>query len=183
MKPIFTVHAGEFLVGSYIESRFPDYRVWIPSRDTGTDLLVTDKRAKKTVSLQVKFSKDFLPTHMADVFQPRIKACGWFSLNAKKIADSQADLWVIALCRLDHTELDYVILPPAKLLSMLHAIHGNSSQTIQSYVWVTKAGKCWEARGIKKKDQLAVADGSYENGSRDLTKFLNDWTPLSTALA
>jgi hypothetical protein len=34
MKPLFTVHAGEFLVASYIEQRFKDYLVWIPSRDS-----------------------------------------------------------------------------------------------------------------------------------------------------
>ncbi len=183
MKPIFTVHAGEFLVGSYIESKFPDYLIWIPSRDTGTDLLVTNESRKKTVALQVKFSKDFLPTHMKDAFQPGIKACGWFALNAEKMAQSPADLWVFALHRLNHTELDYVILPPATMLAMLRRVHGSGKAMIQSYVWVTKKQRCWEARGLKQQEQLSIADGSYEDTARDLTPYLNNWKPLIAALA
>ena len=62
MRPIFTMHAGEYLFGSYLENEFKGFNIWIPSRDTGIDLLVTDSKNRKTVSLQVKFSKDFLPT-------------------------------------------------------------------------------------------------------------------------
>src|SRR5436305_1888957 len=46
MKPLFTIHAGEFLVASYIEQRFKDYLVWLPSRDLGVDLLLPTKPAK-----------------------------------------------------------------------------------------------------------------------------------------
>ena len=146
-------------------------------------MLVTNKSCKKAVALQVKFSKDFLPTHMKDAFQPNIKACGWFSLNSKKMAESPADLWIFALHRLNQTELDYVILPPAKMLATLRAIHGSGKSTIQSYIWVTKKQRCWEARGIKQQDQLSIADGSYEDAARDLTPFLNNWKPLVAALA
>jgi hypothetical protein len=62
MRPIFTVHAGEFLVGQYIESRFKGTNVWVPTKDRGFDLLITNGTHKKTLSLQVKFSRDFLPT-------------------------------------------------------------------------------------------------------------------------
>src|SRR5713101_6816222 len=43
MKPLFTIHGGEYLVGSYIEQHFKRVNVWIPSRDKGADLLVTDR--------------------------------------------------------------------------------------------------------------------------------------------
>jgi hypothetical protein len=59
MRPLFTVHAGEFLAGEYIERHFRNTNVWVPTKDTGTDLLVTDKKNQATVSLQVKFSRDF----------------------------------------------------------------------------------------------------------------------------
>jgi hypothetical protein len=36
MKPIFTVHAGEHLVGSKIEENYPNLRVWVPSKDRGS---------------------------------------------------------------------------------------------------------------------------------------------------
>ena len=35
MKPLFTVHAGEYLVGAYIEHFHPRWSVWVPSKDTG----------------------------------------------------------------------------------------------------------------------------------------------------
>ena len=41
MKPIFTIHAGEYLVGTYIEKNFKKYNVWFPSKDRGIDLLVS----------------------------------------------------------------------------------------------------------------------------------------------
>ena len=37
MKPLFTIHEGEFLVGSHIEKKFRDWNVWIPSKDKGID--------------------------------------------------------------------------------------------------------------------------------------------------
>jgi hypothetical protein len=67
VKPLFTVHAGEFLVAHEIESEFPRVNLWVPAKDTGVDLLVSDKSNKTTLSLQVKFSRDYLVTHMKDV--------------------------------------------------------------------------------------------------------------------
>jgi len=54
MKTLFTVHAGEFLVDSEIEQQIPGARIWLPSKDTGIDLLVTDSRNTQAVALQVK---------------------------------------------------------------------------------------------------------------------------------
>ena len=115
-------------------SLFVAHEADFPTRDTGTDLLVTNETCNGTVSLQVKFSKDFLVTHMTSAFQPGMKACGWFSLNAKKLSDSSPDLWIFALHRLNHRELDTVIIPPTRMLSTLTSIHGSSQQTFQSYI-------------------------------------------------
>jgi len=68
MRPFFTVHAGEYLVGSEIERQFKQVNVWVPSRDTGIDLLMSNRKNRRTVSVQVKFSKDFLP-HMKPSFK------------------------------------------------------------------------------------------------------------------
>ena len=59
MKPFFTIHAGEYLVGSHIESNFKKINIWVPSKDKGIDLLLTNSDNSKSVSVQVKFSKDF----------------------------------------------------------------------------------------------------------------------------
>jgi hypothetical protein len=47
MRPLFTVHAGEILVGQYIEQSFKGKNVWVPTKDLGVDLLVTNLRDKK----------------------------------------------------------------------------------------------------------------------------------------
>ena len=44
MRPLFTIHAGEFLVGEYISRKLKrDFDVWLPVQDTGVDLLVTPR--------------------------------------------------------------------------------------------------------------------------------------------
>ena len=89
MKPIFTIHAGEYLVGSYIEEKYKKFNVWIPSKDTGIDLLITDQKNNSTVSIQVKFSKDFLITHGKREQQNQFESWGWWTFNRNKIKNSQ----------------------------------------------------------------------------------------------
>lgn len=99
MKPIFTIHAGEYLVGSHIEETYKKARVWLPSKDTGIDLLVTNEQLDRMVSLQVKFSKDFLGNKGGTnaFLQTRIKAGGWWTFKYEKIENSPADLWVLGI--------------------------------------------------------------------------------------
>ena len=78
MKPIFTIHAGEYLVASTLEKKFRDINIWLPSKDTGIDLLLINKTNTKTTSLQVKFSKDFSITHTKEIFRPNIRGAGWW---------------------------------------------------------------------------------------------------------
>ena len=177
MKTLFTVHTGEFVVGDFIERTFRRVNLWVPSRDTGVDLLVTDSKNQKAVSLQVKFSRDFLATHMAAIFQKPLRACGWWSLNRQKIANSKADYWVFVLVGFERRSTDCVIIKPSELLARLDSIHGKV-RTIQSYLWVTEKNRCWETRGLKRQEQLAIAQGQYSNGVRDLSEYLNKWSPV-----
>ncbi|HEY6783397.1 MAG TPA: hypothetical protein VI159_00510 [Gemmatimonadales bacterium] len=177
MKPFFSVHGGEYLVGSEIERRSPKANVWVPSRDTGVDLLVSDGRNRRTCSLQVKFSKDFLVTEMGPEFQGSLRACGWWALRRDKISRSKADYWVMVLMGFDRTT-DFVIVPTHELLRRLSRIHPRQSR-LQVYLWVTKKGKCWETRDLRKRDQLLVAHGEFKDKARDFTRWLNLWSFLS----
>lgn len=177
MRPLFTIHAGEFVVGDYIERKFRHVNLWIPARDTGMDLLVTDSQNEKGVSLQVKFSRDFLATHMPVIFQKPLRACGWWSLNREKIAKSKADYWVFVLVGFEHRSTDFVVLKPSDLLVRLDKIHGKA-KTIQSYLWVTEKNRCWETRGLKREEQLAIAQGRYSDNERDFSKYLNNWSSV-----
>jgi hypothetical protein len=178
MKPLFTIHAGEYLVASHIEQHYKRTNVWIPSRDTGIDLLVSDSSSRRTVSLQVKFSKDFLYT-MKPIFQgkdSRLHACGWWTIDREKLRKSVADFWVFMLLGFNGRTKDYVLIPPKDLLQRLESIHGSHSK-FQTYLWVTDK-QCFEARGLPERDRLKVARGDYENAPRDLSPWLNNWTPV-----
>jgi hypothetical protein len=150
--------------------------VWVPAKDTGVDLLVCDSKNKKTVSLQIKSSRDFLAT-MPDVFQEPLRACGWWTLDRQKIAVSRADYWVFVLFGFERRSTDFVIITPAELLRRLDAIHG-SRKGFQSYLWVTKNRECWEARGLTRPDQLLIAQGQFKNNERNFRAYLNNWQPI-----
>jgi len=178
MKPLFTVHAGEYLVGSHIEANYPKWNVWVPSKDTGIDLLVTNSRNTKAVSLQVKFSKDFNPTHRPTFLQHKLMAAGWWTHQAKKIRDSRADFWVFVLPSFTERETSFVIIEPNELLRRLRGIHGRTRKPIHSYLWVTKTDRCWEARGLTNPDQELIAFDRFTDKERDFTSFLNGWSKI-----
>lgn len=150
---------------------------WIPTKDTGVDLLISNKRNDKTVSLQVKFSRDFLATHMAPVFQKPLRACGWWTLDRQKLATTAADYWVFVLVGFGRRSTDFVIIKPTELLRRIELIHGRERK-IQSFLWVTEKDTCWETRGLRRPDQLSIAQCQYKCGERDFTKYLNNWRPI-----
>ncbi len=179
MRPIFTIHAGEYLVASHIESTFKGLNVWVPSKDTGVDLLVTDKTNKKTVSLQVKFSKDFLIQNSTAYLRENLAAWGWWSLNPEKMEKSVADLWVFTLMSIHSKKIQYVILPPKTLHEFLTSIHGKM-KVWQTYLMITKKGQCWETRGLSKDEQIQIAKHDYSNPDRNLSQYVNYWQGISS---
>jgi hypothetical protein len=180
VKPLFTVHAGEFLVGCEIERKFNDVNIWIPAKDTGIDLLVSDESNKLTVSIQVKFSRDYLVTHMKDaLFHTNLRATGWWTPTRQQIEISRAEYWVFVLVGFDNRSTDFIIIKPKELLKRLNAIHKKATTKFHSYLWVTKTDSCWEARGLSSADQLAIADGTFDKDhNRNFTSYLNNWEPI-----
>jgi len=182
MKPMFSIHAGEYLTGSYIERNFRRVNLWVPAKDTGIDLLVSDSANRKTVSLQVKFSKDFLVAHMrrqSSEFQDKLRACGWWTLNSEKIRRSRADYWVFVLQGFANRTVDYVVVPPQELLQRLRSIQRGQQKIWQVYIWVTKKDLCWETRNLNNGDRLLIARGKFSNSRRNLSKYLNVWKPIA----
>lgn len=178
MRPLFTVHAGEFVVGEHIEKEFKNLNVWIPAKDTGVDLLITDASARETVSLQVKLSRDYRQPEATEEFDRNLLATGWLTLNHEKLEASPADLWVILLVSHERkSRPQFVVIPPAELLARLVAIHG-PSKNYHFYPWVTKDGRCMQGRGLGKADRASIAKGTLDLGLRDLSAFLDDWSAL-----
>jgi len=177
MRPVFTVHAGELLAGEHVERKFRNVNVWVPSRDSGVDLLVTDRANRRAVSLQVKFSRDFLVTDMPPQFQKPLRACGWWSLNRKKVAASRADYWVFTLIGFASRSTDYIVVPRKELLRRLDSIHRRANR-MDVYLWVTEKNRCWATRDLKRQDHERIVEGKFRNATRDFTRFLNNWAPI-----
>jgi hypothetical protein len=185
MKPIFSIHAGEYLVATHIEENYKDLNVWLPSKDTGVDILVTDKANRRTLCVQVKFSKDFLGSlgnSTSDAVVTKVKAGGWWTFNQTKLSKSAADLWILVLYRFTKRDYDFIIIEPQELLKRYRAL-GKNQEVIQSYVWVTSSNRCWETRGLSKQQQDEVALDQYTNPIRDLSQYLNNWQSVETKLS
>ena len=179
---IFTVHAGEFIVGEYIERTFKGINVWVPTKDTGVNLLVTNSKNTKAISFQVKFSRDYLTTHLDTEFQSPMRVCGWFALNPNKIEHSTAHYWAFVLVGSKARFRDYVVIKPLDMLNRLKHVHPQDYKDgkFQVYIWVTEQKRCWETRGLSKLDQSKLANGTFSHSDRDLTAYLNNWEMLET---
>jgi hypothetical protein len=174
VKNLYSIHGGEFVVGNFIEKNYKSVTLWIPSRDVGTDLLVTDANNERPVSLQVKYSRDYLETNDPE-YSSRIRAGGWWTLGRDKIAESRADHWVFVLKGFGMKLPDFVVIEPSELLKRLDRIHGKT-KTIQSYLWITRNNRCWEIRGLKNQERLEIAEDHYQNPDRDFSDYLNNWS-------
>ena len=184
MKPVYTIHAGEYFVGSHIEKIIPNCHIWIPSKDTGVDLLLSNTNNSKTVSIQVKSSKDYSPhDHNPDIRNNLIGSSWFSSLNSKSLANSKADFWVLVIFSFKKSNYQYVVIPPKKLLKLLERIHPGK-QNFNSFIWVTKEMECWETRGLKKaqKDAILNKETKEVDKNRNFSQFLNNWKPLDEKL-
>jgi|SRR5439155_10726724 len=177
MRPLFTIHAGEYLVAQEIEQQFKRALVWVPARDTGVDLLVSDRRRGRTIALQVKYSKDFLPLGPAE-FQKPLRARGWWTLDRDKLRGSVADLWVFVLPGFAAATVDYLLIPPRELWRRLRALHGQPKR-LHIYLTVTESGRCFETRGVRRDDLRRIAWDAYRHTVRDLSRWLNAWAPVA----
>ncbi len=179
MKSLFTLHAGEIVAGEHIEREFKNVEIWVPAKDTGIDLLITGKKSKKTLSLQVKYSTNVSSAQKDAELNKELRACGWWTLYPQKIKESRADYWVFVLRGFESSDFDFIIIPPKELFDRLKAIHGEKPDRCDSYIWVTKEDKCWETRLLKKPDQSLIAQGKFKHKDRDLGTYLNNWAPLA----
>ncbi len=176
MKPLFTIHAGEYLLGNVLEKKLENCELWLPAKDTGIDFLVTNKKDRsKNLGVQAKFSKDFLP-EMNLTYNDNIIACGWWTLKLNKIKNSDADYWILTPFSFLKKGISLIIIKPKVLYEKLIKIHG-SQQIFNTYLWVTKDNHCFETRGLKKKDKDKIIKQDYADidVSRDFSQFLDTW--------
>jgi len=187
MKQFYTIHEGEYLVGNFLAKEIKGCVLWIPAKDEGTDILVTKKDDyKKSVSLQVKYSKDYLPENPAEI-QKFCRSCGWWNFGQtivkKSMGKNSVDFWVFTIHSFFEKETDCIVIPPDDLYKRFSKFkkEGKSEQT---YFWITKDGKCFDARGLNKSQQKSVFEGYFNSiePERDFTGYLNNWEPVKQLL-
>ena len=186
MRPLFTIHAGEYLAGLHIQKTLK-LNAWIPAKDIGIDLLVTDPKNRRAVSLQIKYGKDFLPEEKVPEIRQKFRCASWFTLDWKKLNKSKADYWVFVLQGFKSKQPDFVVIPTPELRKRMKEIHGAESGKLQSYL-CTIDKQCWETRVSKASGislttiRLQIAQGTYVNAARDFTQYLNAWDAIETKL-
>jgi len=179
MRPMFTIHAGEYLVGLHIQQKL-GLNVWIPAKDAGIDLLVTDRENRRTVSVQAKYGKDFLPWE-STVLRESLRCISWFTLNRTKLKESQAEFWVFVLHSFK-SKPDFVVIPKAELHQRMTKLH-HADKTLQIYFCTTGSKCCWEIRGLGH-DLSQIEEGVRNEPLRDFTQYLNanGWAALTRKL-
>lgn len=183
MRPMFTIHAGEYLVGLHVQ-KILKLNAWIPAKDTGIDLLVTDRDNHHTASLQVKYGKDFLPEGKIPLRREKFRCHSWFTLNRAKLNKSEAKFWVFVLHGFKSKAPDFIVIPKAELLRRMAKLHESDGDILQCYLSSTESGQCWETRGLRNEDWLQIINGTYKSSLRDFTRYLNNdgWTALTKKL-
>jgi hypothetical protein len=173
MKPLFTIHEGEFLVGDYINRRLGHkYDIWVPTKDSGVDLLVTRKRLRgKAVGLQVKFSRGF---GIGEEMARHLIATSWYTLDPSKIRKSQADLWVFVILTLKHEE-HFVVIPTRELRKR---IPRGGSKIWHLYLAVFDDESCYEVRNLSKEEKLDLHHRGVRDRRRDFSEWLEHWDLL-----
>ena len=181
MRSLFTIHQGEYLVGSKLETHKRKPNIWIPTKDVGVDLLVSCKETNNTTSIQVKFSKDYNITNRT---QDNFLAGGWWQFKAEKIAKSTADYWVLVLYSANkRVKTQFIVLKPAVLLSRLQSLRGHNKKTLNTYLEILETHKqkmCFETRQLKKAerqrlDQIDIRRDFTEFLDQNLDTIFEDW--------
>jgi hypothetical protein len=113
---------------------------------------------------------------MGPEFQKPLRACGWWTINKRKVESSPADFWVFVLLGFEKRIPDFVVVP---IEALRRRMRTHTQQIIQSYLWVTNDERCWEARGLPREKQLQIAAAKFAESRRDFTKWLNNWAPVS----
>ena len=167
MRPIFTIQAGEYLVADHIERQYgKEYgvRVWVPSKDDGIDLLITSKDCKRTVTLQVKFSKSYINVGDYD-------SSGWWPINRNKLKNSKADYWVFVMPELDdkwkYNASFFLAIPPLVLLDRLVTTHGRPQK--YDVYFTRKNSVVIQTRGLRKRDRIKLFE--KPEGNRDFSEY------------
>lgn len=172
MKALFTIHEGEYLVGNRLERDFSDFELWLPSKDTGIDLLISEKdNPSNCVTIQVKHSKDYKDMTKGLDEIKGVSSCGWWKFGSEKIDKSRATVWVLSCWNIFENKLELIMLEKDELLSKLESVHTKKSAH-QLYLWFLEDGRCIDVRdlNIAARKEAVMNHESYPE--RDFTEYV-----------
>jgi hypothetical protein len=169
MQSIFTIHAGEFLVGDHLTRRAgKQFDVWIPAKDSGVDLLLTRReKPRRAIRLQVKFSRSYDRSQFG---VERFVGRGWYTLKPVKIRMSIADFWVFVILDV-RLRAHFITIPVGDLKRRIP----NGSNVWHLYLTIAgKPTRCMNTRGLPAKEAHSCFDARERYFERDFTKYLDD---------
>ncbi len=182
MTPLRTVHAGEFLVGTHLERTFRGCRVWMPSRDSGIDLLVTDNECLRTVSLQVKFSRSFEWDNLAF---PGVIVSSFFTVQRRKLEASPAQYWVFVLHPFNSKHPHFLVIRRKELLEehiKKYPAHQDAQRLYFTLVGESESNcQCWDLRCSVAEQKNALRSKTIAP-YLDYSAFLDDWSKMHQEL-
>ena len=121
--------------------------------------------------MQVKFSRTFdVPQELAR----HVVATSWYTLNPRKVRQSQADLWVFAILTLRH-EPHFVVLPTSDLQKR---IPRGAQKVWNIYLWVYANGSCFQVRDLSNEERLDAVYRGVRDRHRDFSTWLENWPLL-----
>lgn len=191
MKPLFTIHEGEFLVGDHIartKNLSRRFEVYVATKDEGTDLLLARRRGKsRPIRLQVKCSRSFDGAAGKKVPTEAFSALGWYVLNKaklkikNKLKASPSDFWIFVVHTFEHKK-HFVVVPVAELRRRARkAKRGNRWHL---YLTVLEGGRCYDLRGVKNADAKRAVSTRKIQGHLDYSDYLDEkgWRLLSRSV-
>lgn len=184
MQPLFTVHAGEYLVGAHLERCWgEEVAIWLPSKDLGIDLLLTRRSTgvggQRFVSLQVKYSKDYVADGTVSRL-PDGSVSGWWKFAPSELENSSADFWVLVIVPPDKGGTRYIVIRPDELLDRLRRLRDNA-QRLDFYL-AASGDHCFETRGLSAARRSQVFGDPEQYEDRDFSRFLDGWSPIRQQL-
>jgi hypothetical protein len=188
MKQFYAINEGEYLVGLCVNKEIKNCELWIPAKDNGADFLVTNKdNYRKSVSLQVKYSNDHLPSSQSAEEKKFYRSHGFWNFGQTAVKASMgknpADFWVIAIHSFFDKETDCIVITPTDLCKRFSAFK-EEGKNAKTYFWITKNGECFETRDLKKPQQKLLMEGKFNSiePERNFTGYLNNWKPVKQLL-
>src|ERR1051325_6732685 len=168
---------GKEVVTAHVERHFKHLDVSWSGQDTGMNMLLTDRRDRRVVALQVETSNDV--RFGSPEYEKHLRACGYWNIDRPKLRYSHADYWVLVLQGFAARSEDYVVIvPPAELWRRLQNRFPEYSK-VKVFLWVTEDERCWDTLLLSKDDEHRIFRGEYDEPEREYTEWLNNWKPIA----